>query len=144
MMKTKGISLWPWFQESGGMMTLTDIYCRVNRARGLEVNCFFPFSILARTGAGMNGSSVYSRTDRLIDFWCLTLKSTVKVISGWNREFIRSQTNLIHCSWHITLCGRGEGKMKLNELGRQKGRNPGSRQSMLYSDLLQAQKVIIW
>lgn len=25
-------------KDAGGMMTLTDVYCRVNRARGLEVN----------------------------------------------------------------------------------------------------------
>ena len=24
-------------KESGGIMTLTDVYCRVNRARGMEV-----------------------------------------------------------------------------------------------------------
>lgn len=27
-------------QECGGMMTLTDVYCRINRARGVEVNSF--------------------------------------------------------------------------------------------------------
>ena len=89
-MKTISINLWPWFQESGGMMTLTDIYCRVNRARGLEVNCFFPFSILARTGAGMSGSSVYSRTDRLIDFWCLTLNQPWRSYQG-EIIFIKSE-----------------------------------------------------
>lgn len=26
-----------YFQECGGIMTLTDVYCRVNRARGMEV-----------------------------------------------------------------------------------------------------------
>ena len=28
-------------QESGGMMALTDIYCRVNRARGMEVGIIY-------------------------------------------------------------------------------------------------------
>lgn len=28
------------FQEYGGIMTLTDVYCRVNRARGMEVWAF--------------------------------------------------------------------------------------------------------
>ena len=26
-----------YLQECGGIMTLTDVYCRVNRARGMEV-----------------------------------------------------------------------------------------------------------
>ena len=26
------------FQEFGGLMTLTDVYCRMNRARGMEVS----------------------------------------------------------------------------------------------------------
>lgn len=27
-------------QDAGGMMTLTDVYCRFNRARGMEVSYF--------------------------------------------------------------------------------------------------------
>ena len=27
-----------YFQEEGGVMTLTDVYCRFNRARGMEVD----------------------------------------------------------------------------------------------------------
>ena len=33
-------------QEQGGIMTLTDVYCRVNRARGMEVVLFFFFAVL--------------------------------------------------------------------------------------------------
>lgn len=29
--------MWCVLQECGGMMTLSDVYCRVNRARGLEL-----------------------------------------------------------------------------------------------------------
>jgi len=27
-------------QEFGGMMTMSDVYCRVNRARGMEVSLY--------------------------------------------------------------------------------------------------------
>lgn len=30
------------FQESGGVMTMTDVYCRINRARGIEVRNLAP------------------------------------------------------------------------------------------------------
>lgn len=30
-----------WYQDAGGILALTDVYCRVNRARGLEVISIF-------------------------------------------------------------------------------------------------------